>query len=106
LAGQLFGGLTPRDFAVTTLLVGFNSAWTAANFGAIVAVLHREDGTFRELGPPRSVNYGEAEATILQWQEEQRPTATVVLLDQPTMVNNAAGQRPVENLVSSPVSLR
>ena len=29
-----------------------------------------------------------------------------MLLDQPTIVTNAAGQRPVENIVGSPVSLR
>jgi len=29
-----------------------------------------------------------------------------MLLDQPTIVNNAAGQRPVENIVGSPVSRR
>jgi predicted RNase H-like nuclease len=34
------------------------------------------------------------------------PTATIVLLDQPTIVKNAAGQRPVENIVGSAVSLR
>ena len=34
------------------------------------------------------------------------PTATIVLLDQPTIVNNTTGQRPVENIVASAVSLR
>ena len=29
-----------------------------------------------------------------------------MLLDQPTIVRNAEGQRPVENIVSSPVGLR
>lgn len=91
---------------MTTLLVGFDSAWTPTKFGALVGVLHRDDGTFRELGPPRIANYRQAEAVILQWQAEQKPTATIVLLDQPTIVKNAAGQRPVENLVGAPVSLR
>jgi predicted RNase H-like nuclease len=91
---------------VTTLLVGFDSAWTRTNSGAIVGVLHLDDGTFRELGPPRSADYDEAQVVILNWQAEMVPKATVVLLDQPTIVNNAAGQRPVENIVGSPVSLR
>jgi predicted RNase H-like nuclease len=52
------------------------------------------------------VDYSEAEAVILRWQAEQLPTATVVMLDRPTVVKNAAGQRPVENLVASPVSRR
>jgi predicted RNase H-like nuclease len=34
------------------------------------------------------------------------PTATIILLDQPTIVKNTAGQRPVENIVGSAVSLR
>ena len=58
------------------------------------------------LGSPQIVNYCEAEGTILKWQAEQKTVATIVLLDQPTIVKNAAGQRPVENIVGSPVSLR
>jgi predicted RNase H-like nuclease len=91
---------------MTNLLIGFDSAWTPTNSGALVGVLHLDDGTFHELGPPRIVNYREAEGLILKWQSEQVPTATIILLDQPTIVKNAAGQRPVENIVGSPVSLR
>jgi predicted RNase H-like nuclease len=91
---------------MTTLLVGFDSAWTSTNSGAIVGVLQLDDGTFQELGLPQIVNYREAEDVILKWQSELVPTATIVLLDQPTIVKNTAGQRPVENLVGSPVSLR
>lgn len=91
---------------MASLLVGFDSAWTSTNSGALVGVLHFDDGTFLELGPPRIVNYNEAEGVILEWQAKQLPTATIVLLDQPTIVKNAAGQRPVENLVGSPVSRR
>ena len=91
---------------MTTLLVGFDSAWTPTNSGALVGVLQRDDETFRELGPPMVVNYTEAEDVIVKWQAELAPTSTIVLLDQPTIVKNATGQRPVENLVGSPVSLR
>lgn len=91
---------------MTTVLVGFDSAWTPTNSGALVGVLQLDNGTFREFGPPRIVDYREAEGVILKWQAKQAPTATIVLLDQPTIVKNAAGQRPVENLVGSPVSLR
>jgi predicted RNase H-like nuclease len=91
---------------MTTLLVGFDSAWTAANSGALVGVLQLVDGAYHELGPPRIANYREAEAVILGWQGEQALTATIVLLDQPTIVKNAASARPVENLVGSPVSRR
>ena len=89
-----------------TLLVGFDSAWTSTNSGALVGVLQLDDGTLRELGPPRVADYRDAEAVVLQWQAEQNPGATIILLDQPTIVNNGTGQRPVENLVGSPVSLR
>ena len=92
--------------ATTALLVGCDSAWTPTNSGSLVGVLQFEDRTYRELGPPRIVNYREAEGVILEWQAEHVPTATIVLLDQPTIVGNAAGQRPVENLVASPVSRR
>ena len=91
---------------MAALLVGFDSAWTPTNSGALVGAIRFNDGTFHGLGTPQVVNYREAEAVILKWQAEQVPTATIVLLDQPTIVRNAAGQRPVENIVASPVSLR
>lgn len=91
---------------MNTLLVGFDSAWTPTNSGAIVGVLRADDGTFRELGSPQVVDYLQAECSILEWQDKQKSAATIVLLDQPTIVKNASGQRPVENLVGSPVSLR
>ena len=52
------------------------------------------------------MDYREAEVVILKWQAERVPTATIVLLDQPTIVKNPTGQRPVENIVGSSVSLR
>ncbi len=98
--------LLTRPATPLTLLVGFDSAWTPTNRGAIVGVLQACDGTFHELGPPRIVDYHGAEGVILGWQAEQQPMATIVTLDQPTIVPNPSGQRPVENLVGSPVSLR
>lgn len=89
-----------------TLLVGFDSAWTAHNSGALVGVLRFDDGNFRDLGPPQIVDYPQAEAVISKWQADFAPAATIVMLDQPTIVPNAAGQRPVENIVGSAVSRR
>jgi predicted RNase H-like nuclease len=91
---------------MSTLLVGFDSAWTRAKSGALVGVLYLNDGIIHELGPPRIVNYHEAEGVILKWQAEHVPTATILLLDQPTIVKNHAGQRPVEHIVGSAVSRR
>jgi predicted RNase H-like nuclease len=65
---------------MTIALVGFDSAWTRTNKGA--------------------------QGAILKWQTEQAPTATIVLLDQPIIVENPKGQRPVENIVGSVVSRR
>ena len=91
---------------MTIALVGFDSAWTRTNKGALVGLLRRDDGTFHDLGPPRTVDYPQAQGAILKWQTEQAPTATIVLLYQPIIVENPKGQRPVENIVGSPVSLR
>ena len=91
---------------MTTLLVGFDSAWTSTNSGALVGVLHSDDGTVHGLGAPQIADYRKAEGVILKWQADQLPAATIVLLDQPTIVKNAAGQRPVEHIVGSSVSVR
>ena|SRR5687768_1773935 len=89
-----------------TLLVGFDAAWTRNNSGALAGVLHLDDGTFHDLGPPQIVDYCKAECVIVGWQAEYVTAATIILLDQPTIVKNDKGQRPVENIVASPVSLR
>jgi len=91
---------------MATLLVGFDSAWTRTNSGALVGVLLLDDGTFHELGPPQIVNYPQAQAVILKWQAEWVPMSTIILLDQPTIVENPAGQRIVENIVGATVSRR
>ena len=94
------------DEPQTTLLIGFDSAWTANNSGALVGVLRSDDGTFRELGPPQIANYRQAQAAISEWQAELAPEATIILLDQPSIVQNATGQRPVENIVGAIVGVR
>src|ERR1019366_7582291 len=57
-------------------------------------------------GAPQIAKYPEAENAIRKWQTEYVPRATIILLDQPTIVENAAGQRPVEKIVGSLVSRR
>ena len=86
--------------------MGFDSAWTSKNLGGLVAVLERADGTLLELGPPEPASYAGATERIAGWQRDHRPARTLVMLDQPTLVPNAAGQRPVERIVCSPVSAR
>ena len=87
----------------SVLLVGFDSAWTAHNHGGLVAVLRSADGTIEELGDPCSVRYPEATQVIRDWRERLDPTHTLLLLDQPTIVRNATGQRPVEGIAGSPI---
>lgn len=92
--------------AESKLLVGFDSAWTASNSGALVGVVQTKSGSWLELGPPQIANYLEAEAAILEWQAEHQPGSTIILLDQPTIVANKKGQRPVESIIGSAVSRR
>jgi predicted RNase H-like nuclease len=60
---------------MTTLLVGFDAAWTRTNSGAIVGVIRHDDGAFQHLGPPKVTDYAEASAVILKWQTEMRPNS-------------------------------
>jgi predicted RNase H-like nuclease len=88
------------------LLIGFDSAWTRTNSGALVGVLQNETGTLTELGDPTVANYQQAEEMILRWQADHNPISTLILLDQPTIVKNATSQRPVESIVDSSVIRR
>lgn len=89
-----------------TLLVGFDSAWTPKKCGALVGVLRSIDGDVRELGDPQTANFVKATNIISGWQKENCHATTIVMIDQPTIVENSTGQRPVENIASSPVGLR
>ena len=91
---------------MTTLLVGFDSAWSVTNSGALVAVVKHPNGCLSELDSPIPASFPEAVEIILAWQAEHAVTLTLILIDQPTIVTNATGQRPVENIVSSVVSRR
>jgi predicted RNase H-like nuclease len=91
---------------VSTLLVGFDSAWTARNTGGLVGVLHDDDGRCRELGLDDAIDFEAAAERIESWRESCRPKRTLILIDQPTIVRNATRQRPVEHLAASPVSRR
>lgn len=91
---------------MTRLIVGFDSAWTRTNAGAIVGALLQGDGALRELGEPTLVDYDEALDVVSTWQLVHGPSSTLVLLDQPTIVTNHTGQRPVERIVCSIVGRR
>ena len=86
--------------------MGFDSAWTAGNSGGIVGVMCEKDGAMQSLGLPMAANFADAAAVVDRWQQEQAPQRTLILLDQPTIVVNEAGQRPVERIVCSSVIRR
>jgi len=91
---------------MTRLLIGFDSAWTAGNAGGLVGTLYRKQHGYQTLGAPVPANFIQAEEQILAWQTAHDPSETILLIDQPTIVKKQQGQRPVENIVSSPVSMR
>jgi predicted RNase H-like nuclease len=91
---------------MTTLIVGFDSAWTAHKRGAIVGALIGDDGVCSEIEAPQAASFDDASRIIDQWQAATKPKRTIVMLDQPIVVANDSGQRPVENMVSSSVGRR
>ena len=87
----------------STVILGFDSAWTDAPRapGAICAIAFDRQGqvTFHE---PRLVSFAEARTFI---DEIGKGFAlSLVALDQPTVVPNSAGSRPVEKVAASLVS--
>ena len=83
--------------------VGFDSAWTdnPRAQGAIAAVCI-QNGACVGWHPPRLVSFDGALAFIGEVQS--RDGITLVALDQPTIVANASGMRPVERAAASLVS--
>lgn len=88
------------------LLIGFDSAWTANNSGAIVSLLRYPDGHFSEMDTPDIADFDGAMRMIVDWERDVNPSSTLILIDQPVVVRNAKGQRPVESIVSSAVCRR
>ena len=86
--------------------MGFDSAWTADNAGGIVGVICDAGGSLRSLGEPMSADFDVAAEVVDGWRRRHTPDRTLILLDQPIVVENAAGQRPVENVVAAPVGRR
>ncbi len=92
------------------LAIGFDSAWSANNTGAIVGVL-KENDCYTALSNPQAASFNEASQNgvskiIKAWQKEHSPDSVLILIDQPTIVTKSSGQRAVENIVSSPVGRR
>jgi predicted RNase H-like nuclease len=83
--------------------IGFDSAWTdnPKAPGAICAVCF-ENGRPMQFKAPRLVSFAQAHAFIRA--ESSDDGCTLLALDQPTIVPNATGMRPVERAAASLIS--
>lgn len=83
------------------VIFGFDSAWTDKNPGAICAISFDRQGHCK-FYEPRPVNFDEARMFI---EETRRDHAfSLVAIDQPTIVPNAKGSRPVDRVAASLIS--
>lgn len=89
--------------AVTTSVIGFDSAWTdqVRAPGAIALIRVHADGT-RSFVPPRLVRFAGALEAIAA--EAAISARRFVALDQPTIVPNLTGARPVDRVAASVIS--
>lgn len=87
----------------STIIFGFDSAWTDAPKapGAICAIAFDERGQV-EFYEPRLVSFADARAFINVLRHNF--AVSLVALDQPTVVPNSAGSRPVDKVAGSLVS--
>jgi predicted RNase H-like nuclease len=88
---------------ISTIVFGFDSAWTDApkTPGAICAIAFDERGRV-EFHEPRLVSFTRARAFVDVLRREF--ALSLVALDQPTVVPNSTGSRPVEKVAGSLVS--
>lgn len=87
---------------MSVAIIGFDSAWTDAVRapGAVAALIAGADGFHFQ--PPRLAGFDAALAFVRE--VEARAAFTLVALDQPTIVPNVSGSRPVERVAASVVS--
>jgi len=92
-----------RNPQSSTIIFGFDSAWTDAAKapGAICAIAFDERGQV-EFHEPRLVSFADARAFI--GSHRQDFSVSLIALDQPTVVPNSAGSRPVDKVAGSLVS--
>ena len=84
-----------------TIIFGFDSAWAGKNFGAICAFTFDDHGHAAFIAPELVSFEGS-----LYYINKHKPqfVRTVVAIDQPTIVPNMTGMRPVERLAGSVIS--
>ena len=95
--------MKPTDPQTSTIIVGFDSAWTDApkGPGAICAVAFDGEGAASFIAP-QLASFSQALEFIEQ--ERQGYSLCLVALDQPTIVPNLTGIRPAERIAASLVS--
>jgi predicted RNase H-like nuclease len=83
--------------------IGFDSAWTdnPKAPGALCAIRFDNDGAV-DFYAPRPTSFDQALAFIRQLHAES--AVTIIALDQPTLVPNLTGMRPVERVAASLMS--
>jgi predicted RNase H-like nuclease len=87
----------------STIIFGFDSAWTDSQKapGAICAIAFDAQGQV-EFHKPRLASFAEAFKFIEKLRRDF--TISIVALDQPTVVPNTTGSRPVDKVAASLVS--
>ena len=92
-----------RNPQSSTIIFGFDSAWADAAKapGAICAIAFDERGQV-EFHEPSLVSFADARAFIGSLRQDF--SVSLVALDQPTVVPNSAGSRPVDKVAGSLVS--
>lgn len=81
-----------------SIIFGFDSAWAGESPGAICAISFDDHGD-AVFNPPELVSFDEALCYINK--HKQLYVRTVVAMDQPIIVPNPSGMRPVERLAGS-----
>lgn len=84
-----------------TIIFGFDSAWAGKSPGAICAISFDDHGHAGFI-PPELVSFKEGLCYIHKYT--QLFARAVVAIDQPTIVPNSSGMRPVERLAGSVLS--
>ena len=81
------------------VFVGFDSAWTdKPNAPGAICSITYDDGRFTGFEPPRLASFPQALAFI---RSVHGAGPTLVAIDQPTIVPNATGMRPVDRRAAS-----
>lgn len=87
----------------TTSIIGFDSAWTdQVKAPGAVSIIRVAEGRPTEFVPPRLSSFAQA-LTIID-AERRHFDRCFVALDQPTIVPNATGSRPVDKVAGSLIS--